>query len=209
MVISILERVIAGEVPRIRRFTVEQYHAMIEAGVLLDGEPIELLDGVLVYKNRADSGDDVMTHGERHTSVVRKLQRLLYKVESLGLSMQSQLPVIISVTSEPEPDITVMKGVIGEYDGRKPTASEILLIVEVADSSLKIDRITKKQLFALAGIPSYWIVNLNDNIIEFYSQPDLNEGEYKSRRDFTTADLLTIDFGSEKKLEIAVSEIIS
>ena len=208
MATSLLEQVVAGQAPDVHRLTVEQYHLMRDCGVLHDGDPLELIDGLIVYKNRSEQGDATMVHGKRHVFVVRQLQRLSARIELLGLSLQTQLPVAISSSHEPEPDATVMLGPVEDYRDRLPTPQDALLVIEVADSSLVFDRQTKQRVYATAQIPNYWIVNLHDNTIEVYAQPNSTAGEYQSRRDYATGEIIVTELAPGKQLTVAVNELL-
>src|SRR5580704_12759015 len=138
---------------RIARLTVDQVHAMLEAGILRDGEPIELIDGVLVRKDRSDQGGDPLTIGKKHNLVVNLLVRLDRELAPLGCHMQSQGPICLPPRDEPEPDGVVLRGEPRAYSDRLPTARDATAVVEVADSSLPYDRTVKLALYARAGIP--------------------------------------------------------
>ena len=117
--------------------TVEQYHQMIEHGILPEGEPIELLQGQLVEKDRSATGEDPMTVGHGHSWVVTELESLGPKLRRLGCHIRVQQPVSVSPIDEPEPDAAVVLGLNALYRQRHPKAADVLCVVEVADSSLQ------------------------------------------------------------------------
>jgi Uma2 family endonuclease len=131
-----------AEEARPARLSLEQYHLMIEAGVLADGDPIELIDGLLVLKDRAAEGDERMTHGARHASVLRRLTGLQPRVAALGCHVQIQLPITLPPRSEPEPDAAIVKGGTDAYEDRHP-----------------------------GGLPVYVVVDLPCDLIEVYTNP--------------------------------------
>lgn len=145
----------------IARLTIDQYHAMIKAGILTDGDPIELLEGWLVEK---------MPKNRPHIRSTRKVRIALEKIVLPGWYVESQDPVTTS-DSEPEPDVSVVRGDADDYRDEHPGPTDVGLIVEVSDSTLARNRGIKKRLFARANIPIYWIVNLNDRCIEVYTDP--------------------------------------
>src|SRR5687768_14280262 len=128
------------------RISVEQYHAMIAAGILLDDDPVELLDGLLIKK---------MPKSARHVLAARLVRTSLEKVLPPGWFVGSQDPVTTD-TSEPEPDATVHRGDPEDYSARHPGPAETALVVEVSDSSLSRDRGLKRRVYARAGVPFYW-----------------------------------------------------
>lgn len=141
--------------------TVQQYHEMARAGIFVDGDPIELLEGWLVQK---------MTKHPRHRAATRRVRLAIEKLLSDAWSVDVQEPITTG-DSEPEPDVSVVFGDTAEMRDRHPAPSEVGLVVEVADSSLERDRVWKKRIYAAAGIPTYWIVNLIENCVEVFTQP--------------------------------------
>jgi Uma2 family endonuclease len=134
-----------------------EYDQLVLLGAFQD-ERIELLDGVLVAMSPI---------GPPHTSAVRKLNRLLVLAMEGRAAVSCQSPFAAHELSEPEPDFSVYP--LGDYDTDHP--SEAYLIIEVADSSLAIERGKKLRLYASCAIPEYWIVNLRERCIEVYTGP--------------------------------------
>jgi hypothetical protein len=159
--------------------TVAQYLRMIQNGILPEGEPIELLDGFLVRKDRAKAGEDPMTVGIEHIWAVEKLKRLLAaEVERHGCHLRTQQPISLPPDGAPEPDGSIAKGTEDDYASRLATAADIPCVIEVADSSLQHDRVTKRRIYAQGGIAQYVIINLVDRRVEVYEQPDRALGVY-------------------------------
>jgi Uma2 family endonuclease len=144
-----------------RRFTLDEYHRMIAGGVLTDGEPVELLDGYLVRK---------VARGTPHDSALDELEGLLGPLLPAGWFLRGQRAGTLP-PSEPEPDLAVVRGPRSRYRAAHPTAADIGLLVEVSDSSLAIDRTDKLVIFAAAGVPVYWVVNIPDRRVEVYARP--------------------------------------
>jgi Uma2 family endonuclease len=144
------------------RFTVEQYHQMIAAGVFPEGLRVELFEGAIVHMTPV---------GTPHRGAVLSLLALLNKlVDGTGWHACSQQPIGLA-SSEPEPDLSIVRGAPQDYFEHHPSPSELALVVEVADSSLAFDRGPKAKLYAAAGIPEYWIVNLIDRQVEVFGEP--------------------------------------
>jgi Uma2 family endonuclease len=188
--------------------TVEQYRAMMRAGILREGASIELIDGLLVSKDRRDSRSPGMTVGARHSYSVRQMDRTLTRLaEGFGFHVRSQQPVTLTEIDEPEPDASVVRGSINDYRERHPGPEDVVLVVEVADSSLTFDRTTKQRLYSIAGIPAYSVVDLTANRIECYSLPNAGEGRYESVVRYGTGDAVPFMIGSQE-LELSVSDIL-
>ena len=145
-----------------RTFTLDEYHKMIGSGVLTDGEPYELLEGYLVKK---------MSRGELHDAAIQALIKRFFRLLPPGWDIRAQCAVTLTDGSEPEPDFAFVRGDETKYRKHHPGPSEIGLVVEVSNTSLDVDRIDKKRIYARAGIPVYWVVNLVDRMIEIYTQP--------------------------------------
>ena len=190
----------------IEPITVEQYHEMMRTGILLEGSPIELIDGMIVRKDRGDCGDELM-HGPRHASAVRKMARLLRDVERFDCFCQIQLPVTLAVSQEPEPDAAVVLGNEEDFNERHPASSDIVAVIEVADSSLSYDRTTKQAIYAAAEIPVYWIVNLVGDILEVYSRPIAEERRYAERCELRSGEIASLEIAPGKVISVAVGEM--
>lgn len=143
------------------RLGVGQYHAMVEAGILTAEDPVELLDGHLVVK---------MPKKPPHTAATYLVRKALERLVPRGWLVYVQEPVTLE-ESEPEPDVHVARGGPRQYLTRHPGPADVGLVVEVADTSLARDRGLKKRLYAEAGIPVYWIVNLVSRKLETYAAP--------------------------------------
>ena len=190
----------------IEPITVEQYHEMMRAGILLEGAPIELIDGMIVRKDRGDRGDEIMA-GPRHSSAVGSLDFQLRAVESLGFHCRTQMAIALAPTQEPEPDLAVVRGSRKLFFQRHPSPEEIVAVIEVADSSLNYDRTTKQSLYAAAEIPLYWIVNLVGDILEIYSRPIAEERRYAERCELRSGEMASLEVAPGKAISVAVGEM--
>ncbi len=154
----------AQQQPRRLRFSVDDYYKMIEMGMIEDYEKAEIIDGEMVPK---------MTIGDRHAMAVNRLNRMLAAALSESIMLSVQNPLRIGDFDEPEPDIVLAD--LAKYDGKRhPQPAETLIVMEVADASLRNDRAVKLPMYAKAGIPEAWIVNLRDNAVEIHRRPDFD-----------------------------------
>jgi Uma2 family endonuclease len=158
--------------------TVGQYHGMIAAGILEEGEPIELLDGLLVRRSRGEG----MTTNPLHALVVSQLnQRLVAALQGLPCHVRIQSPLTLPPRDEPEPDLALIQGSPADYSLRHPGPAEVSCVIEVAGTSLERDRTVKQRIYAAAGIPQYLIVNLTASRVEVFEKPDSMRGRYGQR----------------------------
>jgi len=160
---------------RIRPLRRIEYESLVERGLLADSR-VELLLGALV---------DVTPQGPLHANVLRRLGERLVRELSDDVHTRVQSPLALSDDSEPEPDIAVVPA--GDYDGAHPTRA--LLVIEIADTSLQKDRGIKTALYATAGIPEFWLVNLTEKIVEVHRQP--SSGRYADIQHVGTGGRLT------------------
>ena len=155
--------------PMTGRFTTERYLALAEAGVLGPDDRVELLEGVVV---------SMAPHNVRHANGVRWASEALYRAVADRAVVQVQLTFVAGRRSAPEPDVAVLPGRKEDYLAAHPTSA--LLVVEVADSSLGQDRITKSWIYAKAGVPEYWLVNLRDDCVEVFRDPEPRARRYRT-----------------------------
>ncbi len=144
------------------RLSVAAYHRMLDAGILQSGDPIELLAGWLV---------PISPKGPRHTTVLAILAKWLERSCGRCRLVRRQDPITTD-DSEPEPDIAVVTGQLKDFARRHPASRKVELVIEVAQTSLMLDRGLKAELYAEAEIPQYWIVNLNEDVIEVHTRPN-------------------------------------
>jgi Uma2 family endonuclease len=152
---------IAASNPTPRRFTVAEYHRMAEAGILDGDARLELLDGIIV---------SMMPVGPRHASTVDRIAEVLFRAFSGRACVRVQNPVTLSDWSEPEPDLAVAQGKCVDYAESHPRPSDILFVVEVAETSAKYDREEKLPLYARAGIREAWLVDVSQRRIEVHTR---------------------------------------
>lgn len=155
-----------------RLFTLEEYERMVEAGVFHEDERIELIRGQIA---------EMAPIGFRHEMCVARLNKLLSTLAGdMVLVWPQNNSIRLPANSRPEPDLTLLKWRDDYSVSKPPVAEDVLLVVEVAESSLKYDREVKGPLYAEANIPEYWIVNLRDEVIEVHTGNV--DGAYKQAR---------------------------
>jgi Uma2 family endonuclease len=161
----------AREEVRRRRFTVEEFHSMGEAGILREGERVELIEGEIVKMN---------PFGGRHIRCVNELNWLLgQQIRDEGIRVSVQNPVRLNGGLEPQPDLAVIRA--GDYADSPPGPEDVLLVIEVSDTTLGYDRNVKLPLYARAGIGEAWIVDLPNNGVERHNDPS-EEGYRRMER---------------------------
>lgn len=145
-----------------RRFNVDEYHQMAAAGILTEDDRVELIEGEIVY---------MMVIGNRHAGCLKHLNQLFV----LGLGYRAligvQDPVRLSERNEPQPDLSVLRPRADSYSSGHPTPEDVLLLVEVADTSATYERSAKVPLYARHGIRELWLVDLNADLVEVHRQP--------------------------------------
>ncbi len=184
----------------IYRLSVTQYHDLIDRGILTSDDPVELLEGWLVLK---------MTKKPPHSVATRRTRLALEKVVSPGYFVDSQEPVTTG-DSEPEPDVCIVRANAGDYTAQHPGASDVPLIVEVADTTLPTDRVTKKRVYARAGFPVYWIVNLVNSVVEVYTIPTgpAEEPTYAGRDEYRLGDAIPVAIDGIESGKIPAADIL-
>jgi Uma2 family endonuclease len=151
-----------------RRWTIDDYHRAIEAGVFGPEERLELIDGQIIVKS-----PQLGPHASGCSLVVEALRAVF----GTGWLIREQKPLTLGQDSEPEPDVAVVRGAIRDFVQGHPTSAA--LVVEVADTTLRLDRRDKAALYARAGIAEYWILNLPNRRLEVRRDPDPATGEYR------------------------------
>ena len=180
--------------PTVHRFTRDEYYRMAAAGLFRD-ERVELLDG------------EIITMSPKLTPHAFAVNQLMYElVTKLGSTaiVRVQDPIVLNNWSEPEPDIAVCVPVPDRYKGAHPKANQVLLVIEVAESSLVYDRTQKSRFYAASGIPEYWIVNLIDRRVEILTDPDRKARSYRQQRYASVGDKLSLPGGAT----IAINDIL-
>jgi len=145
-----------------RRFTVDEYYRMGRAGVFHEDDRVELLDGLIV---------EMSPIGPGHAGCVDMLTGVLSRLVGNRAVVRVQNPVRLGRQSEPQPDVTLLLPRADAYRTAHPQPEDVLLLIEVADASLEHDREVKVPLYAAAGVPEVWLVNLTDEAVTLYRDP--------------------------------------
>lgn len=189
-----------GTMAGFRRFSVAEYHKLIEIGILTEDDNLELLEGYLVHK---------MSRNPPHDATLQLIQDTLPRWLPAGwcLRMQSALSLSGSV---PEPDGAIVRGDARTYANHHPGSGEVGLVIEVSDATLAGDRIDKGRIYARAGIAEYWIINLVDRQIEVYTAPSGPPANpaYGQRHDFPAGADVTLTLDGVAAATIGVSDLL-
>jgi len=153
----------------LRLLTITEYNLMAEVGILTHDEKVELINGQIITMS---------PQGSFHAAAIRRTDRLFGKLFKENVIIQKQLPIIVNDFSQPEPDIAIVKYDPLDYDDRHPLATEVYLIIEIADTTLKTDLEIKRQLYASANIPEYWVLNLKQR--QLYVYRESNSQDYQT-----------------------------
>ncbi len=183
----------------IHRLSVEQYEQMTRVGILTEEDRVELLEGWLVPKR---------TRNPPHRIATRMVRVALEAVVPAGWYVDSQEP-IVTEDSEPEPDVSVIRGRTEDYADRNPPAGAVGLVVEIGDATLALDRQLKARAYARAGIPVYWIVNLVDRSVEGFAAPSgpVDSPAYGRRVD-TTGGFVPLVLDGEEVARIPIGYLL-
>lgn len=172
------------DVAQLRRFTVDEYHQLIQQGFFAGDDRFELLEGLIVRK---------MPHDPIHDACVATLRRLIDALLPPGFHVRVQ-SAVTSSDSEPEPDIALVRGCEFDYAAQHPGARDTPLLAEVANTSVAEDRVIKGPMYARAGFPIYWLLNIPDRRVEIYTDPSGPDPApaYRRREDFHTDQAITL-----------------
>lgn len=162
-------------------YTAERYFALVATGELRPDDRVELLDGVIVAEPPQEP---------EHASATRRTEEALRRGVRDRAVVSVQMPLRLGSMSVPEPDVALLPGRLADYDHAHATTA--LLVVEVASTSLPQDRLSKARIYAAAGIPEYWIVNLREDCVEVLRAPDAEAHQYADRRIARRGDTLTL-----------------
>ena len=162
-------------------FTPEQYQLMDEVGVFPQGDRLELINGEIIQMSPI---------GRKHVACIIRLTKLMEQKLGDRAMVSAQNSILLPDKSQPQPDLAILKYRDDFYENGLPTPEDILLIIEVADSSIDYDRDVKAPLYAAAGIPEMWLFDVNQKLITGYSQP--SPSGYKRIQHYEAGDSLGI-----------------
>lgn len=177
-----------------KRFRTDEVYQMVEAGILPEESGWELIHGEIIHR---------MTIGSRHASIVRKLEKYLERNFGDFVMISGQNPIHIDEHNEPEPDIALLKPRDDFYAESHPAPEDVLLVIEVSDSTVDFDREVKKAIYAEAGIKEFWLINLKETTVETFSNP--SNGTYYQMRIFGRGE--TVQTKNIEGISLEVSEI--
>lgn len=181
------------------RFTVEQYHRMVQSGILSANDRVELIEGLIVEKK---------SHNPPHDSCVSRVMRVLARLLPDEWVLRVQAAITLG-NSEPEPDLAIVRGPIEVYDVRHPVPRDVGLLIEVADSSLLGDRRRKGILYAGERIPEFWILNLVDSTLEVYTQPKGGKSPaYKNRKDVNKHETVPLILDGQEIAHLRLGDLL-
>ncbi|MEH2062218.1 MAG: Uma2 family endonuclease [Nostoc sp.] len=180
-----------------KRFTLDEYHRLGELGFFHEDDHIELINGEII---------EMASKGKAHETCLRNFWKQLPKIVGDRATLQSQAPITLPPKSEPEPDFAIVQNRDDNYLSSHPKPTDVLLVMEVSDSSLAYDQDVKITLYAQAGITDYWIFNLFDNYLEAYSEPyQDNKGRYgySNKRIVLSNEVINFPCFSDLSLDLA------
>ncbi len=178
-----------------RKFTVEQYHKMLESGILTEDDRVELIRGEVI---------EMSPIGTKHAACVNRLINLLVQLLGKRVIVAAQNPIRLNDNSQPQPDVALLKPRDDFYVTAHPQPQDIFLLIEVADSTIEYDQEQKIPLYAEANIIEVWLVDINEQIVEVYQQP--TAAGYQHIQKFASGQTLSILGLSD--VNISVNEIL-
>ncbi len=178
-----------------RLFTTEEYHRMMQNGVLTEDDRVELIEGEIL---------EMSPIGSRHAACVKRLNRLLSRLVGARAIISVQDPIHLGARSEPQPDLALLQPRADFYVDAHPEPEDVLLVIEVSETSLDFDRATKIPLYAQVGIPAVWLVDLAGEGMQAYTQPTPNG--YGEIRQLWRGQSVTLDAFAD--VSIPVTEIL-
>lgn len=179
----------------------DRYEQLVESGVYGSKDPVFLWQGRLVQK---------MTEGDRHAFSCCSLTKLLIQLIPDGWAVRADKPIRLTEDSVPEPDLTIVRGSLRDYGRRKPTPADISLVIEVSDSSLRLDSEVMLRAYGANSIPVYWIVNLPGGRVEVFTEPSgpAEVPGYRTRREYGPNEEVPVILDGREVGRIPVKEII-
>ncbi|HEX7956102.1 MAG TPA: Uma2 family endonuclease [Pyrinomonadaceae bacterium] len=177
------------------RFTVAEYERMGQVGIISEDERVELVAGEVV---------EMSPIGKRHAACVARLTRALTLLLQHAALVWTQNPIMLDDYSEPQPDVVLLKPRADFYKNALPRPEDVLLVIEVSDTTLAYDRQVKVPLYARAGVPEVWVVNLHGELVEVYA--NLAGGAYQTADSYGRGEEL--QSRSLASLRVGVAEVL-
>jgi Uma2 family endonuclease len=180
-----------------KKFTVGQYHQMVETGILTDRDRVELLQGEII---------EMSPVGRQHAACVDRLNELLVLGLSTRAIVRVQSPIRLGNSSEPQPDVAILRRRPDFYAEAHPQAEDVLALVEVSDTTVEFDRTVKVPLYAQDGIAEVWIVDLKAGAVEVYREPK-GDG-YQQVQMFRRGDVIGFQAFIDTQFTVPVDQIL-
>ncbi|MFO0959634.1 MAG: Uma2 family endonuclease [Isosphaeraceae bacterium] len=188
-----------GEGRSLHRLSVAQYEAMAQSGILTTRDRVELIDGLLVSK---------MTKKPPHQLVISNACYALIRLLPDDWLVRTESPLVL-LESVPEPDVMILRGRNEDYSKRHPSPEDVALVIEVADATVAEDR-ARSTMFAAAGIPAYWLVNIPGDRIEVFGDPAGSgpSASYQERRDYRRGAEVTFELPGRVAVSLGVESLL-
>ncbi len=193
--LSLIEAQPPEHQPSLRLLTTAEYEQMIAAGIFNEDDRVELLEGVII---------EMSPKSALHAALTEEANDYFKNSLKARAVVRSQNPILLSDLSEPEPDIVIARPPKERYYSQHPEPPDVLLVMEIAESSIRLDRNAKSRLYAGAGIVQYLILNVNRMEIEDYREPSADG--YRSKQTYTTGQ--SFDLVSFPGLTVKVSDLL-
>jgi Uma2 family endonuclease len=183
-----------------RKFSVDEYHRMIESAILTENDRVQLVDGWIV---------EMPPIGPGHITSSSLAGATFQSCLPPGWTVRLQGPITLT-NSEPEPDLVVVRGKLRDYTKHHPGGRDIALVVEIADTTLSFDRGQKAAIYAAAGIPEYWIVNLVDRQLETHRDPQTTASgaEYRIREVVDASGSVALSIAGQQEAQLKVADLL-
>ena len=183
------------------RLSVDQYHELIRSGKLTDEDPVELLEGILVFK---------MPKKTPHATATRLCRRAIEPLLPVGWFYDAQEPITLS-DGEPEPDGIIVRGRIEDYTRAHPRPRDIALVIEVSDTTLERDQGIKLRSYARAGIAEYWILDLTARAVRVHTDPDppaLPTPRFRSLKQYEASEVVPLGLDGQVLGSLSVDSLL-
>jgi hypothetical protein len=192
---------------RLVRFTRKDAESLVRDGIIPEDASTELLEGMIVLKDRSARGQDPTMIGPDHRKCVERLSALRKRIDDDRRHVESQQPLVCSDIQQPEPDFMVLRGRLEDY-ADLPAAADALCVVEVADSSYERDAGQKLAGYAAAGVRQYVIVNLRTRTAEVYSNPTPAAATYPPPQVISENQPLSLRVGNEEYFTLPLVDVL-
>lgn len=186
----------------LHRLSVADYHGMIDAGLLRSDSRVELIEGVLVEKP--------VTRNPPHSTALGKVQDALTSIAAARALIVRVQDAITLDDSEPEPDVVLARGTRADYTSRHARPADVVLVVEVSDTTLRLDRGPRSRVYARARLPLYWIVNLPDDCVEVYGDPvgEADEATYQRQERYERGAEIVLHVDGDAIATVRVDDLL-